>query len=111
MQWDIFNTQNHIAIPQCIAMPQYNIAIPQGKSSNYRYAAIQYRHTARQIFQLSLYRNTISLYHKAIIAIPQGKTSNYRNAAIHTTNIYKQSRLTPSRATDANIYHTTAVRQ
>src|SRR5690606_6712660 len=74
MQWDMFNTQNHIAIPQCIAMPQYNIAIPQGKSSNYRNPAIQYRHTARQIFQLSLCRNTISPYRKAnlpIIAIPQ----------------------------------------
>src|SRR5690606_40489726 len=92
MQWDIFNTQNHIAIPQCIAMPQYNIAIPQGKSSNYRYAAIQYRHTARQIFQLSLYRNTISLYHKANIAIPQGKTSNHRNAAIQQKKNIKNER-------------------
>src|SRR5690606_18939770 len=47
---------------------------PYRNTTMHRYAAIQYRHTARQIFQLSLCRNSISPYRKAnlpIIAIPQ----------------------------------------
>src|SRR5690606_20898100 len=53
-----------------IAMPQFNIAIPQGKSSNYPYTAIQYRYTTR----------LLSPYRKArlpIIAMPQYNKKTY----------------------------------
>src|SRR5690606_18939769 len=77
-----------------IAMPQFNIAIPQGKSSNYRYTAIQYRYNTR----------LLSPYRKArlpIIAMPQYNKKTY---------IYKQRREPTKRGEYPNTYRNTAIR-
>src|SRR5690606_17184162 len=71
------------AKPPIIAILQYNIAIPQDKTSNYRNTAIQYRYTAKL---LSLYRRA----KPPIIAMPQYNKKTYINMdrnQLNTVNI------------------------